>query len=618
MRVLYISQGLTVHDLRFLQAMLQQRLDVAFVRLERRPEQAPPPAGAVEFCLPDFGQVANLRRAFAWRNSIRSVARTYRPDVVHAGPIHSGSFLAATAGLQPLISMSWGSDILCGSHGIPGSWRTRFVLRRSALLLCDCQSVRQRAIQLGMPEERIVVFPWGADLRRFHPKPSLRDDVGSRPSRACSLVAARSLEPIYGPDILIEGFLQAREQAPSLKLVVLGEGSMRAALENRVRSAGADGAVRFEGLVDEARLAHHFQKADLYVSASRSDGSSVTLLQAMASGLPAIVSRIPGNLEWVTDEGNGWVFEDGDAAIPRCNHRESDRAAGPMGSDGVNEPCPCRSAKLTGARTSGCSSMPMPRQRLHRAADPRRVFALVQARMGSTRLPGKVLADIEGRPMLARVVDRALRARTLQGVVVASSRSASDDPIASSCEELGFTCFRGSDGDVLDRIYQAACEVGADVIVRITGDCPLIDPDLIDQAVGIFLAADPPWDLVANRLPEGRDFPVGLDIEVCGREVLKTAWLEATEPHQREHVLPFIYENRDRFRVYRVRHKPEYGDMRWTVDEPADLELVRRVFSHFGGSDRFSWLDVIGLFGEKPELRDINADVVHRTHRHVG
>jgi spore coat polysaccharide biosynthesis protein SpsF len=242
--------------------------------------------------------------------------------------------------------------------------------------------------------------------------------------------------------------------------------------------------------------------------------------------------------------------------------------------------------------------MPMTKQRLHSATDSRRVFAMVQARMGSTRLPGKVLADIEGRPMLARVVDRALKARTLQGVVVASSRSDSDDPIASSCEELGFTCFRGS--------------------VRITGDCPLIDPDLIDQAVGIFLAADPPWDLVANRLPEGRDFPVGLDIEVCGREALKTAWLEAAEPHQREHVLPFIYEDRDRFRVYRVRHKPGYGDMRWTVDEPADLELVRRVFSHFGGSDHFSWLDVIALFGEKPELREINADVVHRTHRHVG
>jgi len=250
--------------------------------------------------------------------------------------------------------------------------------------------------------------------------------------------------------------------------------------------------------------------------------------------------------------------------------------------------------------------------------DHKRAVAVVQARMRSQRLPGKVLADIHGRPMLARVVDRAGRAERLDAVVVATSTEAADDPIALACESMGFDCSRGSSSDVLDRVFEAARRARADVVVRITADCPLIDPGLIDQAVAVYLDANPAWDLVANRLPEGRDFPIGLDLEVCGMAPLATAWAEAVEPHQREHVLPFLYENRERFRVHRLRHQPPLGDLRWTVDEPEDLELIRRVFAHFGGRDDFSWLEVVALFELQPDLRAINAGVVHKTHRDVG
>jgi spore coat polysaccharide biosynthesis protein SpsF len=247
----------------------------------------------------------------------------------------------------------------------------------------------------------------------------------------------------------------------------------------------------------------------------------------------------------------------------------------------------------------------------------RAVIGIVQARMSSKRLPGKVLADIAGRPMLAWVVERARRADTLKTVLVATSTAEEDDPIARVCEDSGFACYRGSSGDVLDRVYCAARMEHAEAVVRITADCPLIDAGLIDQAVRIFLGSDPAWDLVANRLPEGRDFPIGLDLEVCSMAALAAAWAEATEAHQREHVLPYIYENRQRFRVYLMRHEPSHGDLRWTVDEEADLALVRRISNHFAGRDDFSWLEVLALVESEPELMAINAAVSHKSHRDV-
>jgi spore coat polysaccharide biosynthesis protein SpsF len=244
-----------------------------------------------------------------------------------------------------------------------------------------------------------------------------------------------------------------------------------------------------------------------------------------------------------------------------------------------------------------------------------RIVAIVQARMGSTRLPGKVLADIAGQPMLVREVERAQRATTLDELVVATTFERADDPVAELCASRGYACYRGHPTDVLDRCYQAAREYRADVIVRLTGDCPLIDPGVVDDTVRVFLEASPPYDLVANRLAEGRTFPIGLDTEVCSCEALEAAWREASDPYEREHVLPFIYEHRDRFRVVLYRGKEDYGHLRWTVDAPEDLEVVRRVFAHFSGRDDFTWLDVLELFREDPTLVSINANVEHRGFR---
>lgn len=247
----------------------------------------------------------------------------------------------------------------------------------------------------------------------------------------------------------------------------------------------------------------------------------------------------------------------------------------------------------------------------------KRVITIIQTRMAASRLPGKALKDIGGRAMLAWVVTRARRAETVDETIVATTVEPEDDVIAEYCEREGYLFTRGSMHDVLDRYYQAAREFEADVVVRITADCPLIDPAEIDRVVNIFLASEPPLDFAANRLPMQRTVPIGLDTEVCTFTALETAWREAREPHQREHVMPYFYENTEQFRSLHITHEPDYGHMRWTVDTPEDLELVRQIVADFDGRDDFTWQEILALFERRPELADINAQVRHKQYREV-
>jgi spore coat polysaccharide biosynthesis protein SpsF len=255
--------------------------------------------------------------------------------------------------------------------------------------------------------------------------------------------------------------------------------------------------------------------------------------------------------------------------------------------------------------------------------NPIRTIAIIQARMSSSRLPGKVLRPIAGQPMLVWCVERTRLAHKLDNVVVATTTDPSDDPLAGLCAERGYPCSRGSLYDVLDRYYQAAQAFRAEIIVRITSDCPLIDPGLIDDLVNRFTdsgsSTAPLYDFAANRLPPpwGRTYPIGLDLELCTFQGLGTAWVEAQEKHQREHVMPFFYENPERFRILHVNHSVDYGAMRWTVDTPEDLELLNQIAAHFPGRMDFSWLEVVDLFQRHPELADINAQVQHKYYRQI-
>jgi spore coat polysaccharide biosynthesis protein SpsF len=242
-----------------------------------------------------------------------------------------------------------------------------------------------------------------------------------------------------------------------------------------------------------------------------------------------------------------------------------------------------------------------------------KVVAIIQARMGSSRLPGKVLLDIAGETMLDRVVKRCQMASSIDQVIVATTEDPSDDALEHFCRGKNYIYFRGSLHDVLDRYYQAARMFQASVVVRVTADCPLIDPAVIDQVVGALFAGHPvpQWDFTTNRLPPPwkRSYPVGLDVEVCTFAALERAWKEASQAHQREHVMPYLYEQEGRFQVLVINHEPNYGHLRWTVDTPEDLALIREIYARFDGKDDFSWLEVLDLFNRDPALAEINAHV---------
>ncbi len=243
----------------------------------------------------------------------------------------------------------------------------------------------------------------------------------------------------------------------------------------------------------------------------------------------------------------------------------------------------------------------------HRSPRRARVVAIVQARMGSTRLPGKVLADLGGRTMLARVVRRAGRAARIDEVVVATSVASGDDPIVGECERLGVACVRGSEQDVLARYHQAAETCRADVLVRITADCPLIDPGVSDRVIAAFLEERP--DYASNILR--RTYPRGLDTEVMPRVTLTRAFGEASELYQRTHVTPYIYQHPERFRLLAVTGSTDRSGHRWTVDSPEDLELIRAIYQRMGGDD-FGWEDVLHLLADAPRLSDLNRHVRHK------
>jgi len=251
--------------------------------------------------------------------------------------------------------------------------------------------------------------------------------------------------------------------------------------------------------------------------------------------------------------------------------------------------------------TEGSSLCPVP------SFLPPRPFTvvLIQARMSSARLPGKVLADLAGRSMLARVVRRVRRAGLVDRVIVAASESGEDEPILAECRRLAVDCFRGSEPDVLDRFHRAAEASRAEIVVRVTADCPLIDPCVMDRTICAFLEARP--DYASNTLQ--RTYPRGLDTEVMTAAALACAWREATQPYQRVHVTPYLYGHPERFRLLSVTGEADHSSGRWTVDSPEDLQFVRAVYERLARDDEFSWRDVLELLDQEPSLADLNRHV---------
>ncbi len=231
------------------------------------------------------------------------------------------------------------------------------------------------------------------------------------------------------------------------------------------------------------------------------------------------------------------------------------------------------------------------------------ILAILQARVSSTRLPGKVLKPIMGRPMLALQVERVLQATKIDQLIIATSTDPSDDELESLCEGIHVPCYRGSLNDVLDRFYQAAQTWKPKHVVRITGDCPLIDPVVIDAVIAYYLNGD--YDYVSNTVEP--TFPDGLDIEIFRFSILEEAWKEASLPSQREHVTPFIHQHPDRYRIGNYRNTEDLSHMRWTVDEAEDFDLINRIYNELYPFDpNFRMADILNLLQQKTEWLSIN------------
>ncbi|MFZ5718289.1 MAG: cytidylyltransferase domain-containing protein [Pseudomonadota bacterium] len=221
-------------------------------------------------------------------------------------------------------------------------------------------------------------------------------------------------------------------------------------------------------------------------------------------------------------------------------------------------------------------------------------LAILQARMTSTRLPGKVLEPVLGEPMIGRQLERLARSKRLDRIMVATSTDPSDDPLAAYCEGLGHAVFRGSLGDVLDRYCGAMAQVPeADVIVRLTADCPLADWTVIDATIERLHEAGADY---ASNTPAVRTYPHGLDVEVMRREALMRAGREAKDPYEREHVTPYIHRRPETFRIASLSRSPSLAHLRWTVDFPEDLAFVREVYERlYPGNPAFTSDDVVAL-----------------------
>lgn len=241
------------------------------------------------------------------------------------------------------------------------------------------------------------------------------------------------------------------------------------------------------------------------------------------------------------------------------------------------------------------------------AANAERVGIVVQARMGSERLPGKVLQSIAGPPMLEWVLRRCLLARTADAVVLATTTNPRDDVLADHAGRLGVGVHRGSESDVLARYLGAATQASLDVIVRVTSDCPLIDPTVIDLVVAHFRAQAVAPDYTSNTWP--RSVPTGLDVEVCSRAALARAAALATAPRDREHVTLYLKEHPETFRIAPVAVTDRGLDGRWTVDEASDLAFVRAVVDALGGRIDLHWREVLDLVERRPDLVAINSKV---------
>ena len=232
------------------------------------------------------------------------------------------------------------------------------------------------------------------------------------------------------------------------------------------------------------------------------------------------------------------------------------------------------------------------------------IVAIMQARMGSTRLPGKVLIDIQGKPLLEHIVDRVKRSKLIAMTIIATTVNEKDKAIIELAENLDIPYYVGSEDDVLDRFYQTAKKYKAETIVRITSDEPFLDPEITDKVVGYYLKCKDSIDYVSNTIKP--TYPDGLDTEVFSFKALERAWREAKKPSEREHVTPYIWNHPELFRLANVENEEDLSHLRWTLDDDADLKFTQEIYARLYHGNIFLMQDILNLLAKNPWLVDIN------------
>jgi L-malate glycosyltransferase len=321
MKLLYFSRAYTTHDRRFLQKIAERLGAVYYVQLEddgvsyeNRPlpagvEKVPWAGGTKRYSTPDsfLSLLADLD----------STIETIRPDVIQAGPVLSCALLVALLGFRPLLTVSWGSDILVEADLTDwNKWAARFTLHRSDLFICDCLPVMEKAQRLApVPDERVVMFPWGIELKRYvrndTPRSSGRNALGW--GDCCVVVSTRTWDAGYSIDLVVDVFAEAYRSNPSLRLLLLGSGPVESAIRQQIKRHGLDYVVHCPGRVTEDKLVDVLLLADIYLCCTPSDGTSISLLEAMAMRLPVVAADNPGNRQWVANGINGRLARVGDA-----------------------------------------------------------------------------------------------------------------------------------------------------------------------------------------------------------------------------------------------------------------------------------------------------------------
>lgn len=334
MRVLYFSEGYSGHDYRFLSKLAQSGHETFYLRLRQSAvasETRPLPPGIMVIEWSGSRGAPNWWTAWRFLKNFKKIVATVKPDLIHAGPVQTCGFLVALSGFKPFLLMSWGSDILSEARrSLAAKWVTRFTLRRSGMVQCDCLAVRDEARRLlPMDADRFVIFPWGVDLSQFCPRPSklgLRQKLGWEKARI--IISTRSFEPIYGTEVFLDALSEVLETERAVRVVMLGAGSLEGKVREFIQRHSLHDRIHLAGRVSNELLPDYMNEADLYIATSLSDGTSVSLLEAMACGLPVLVSDLPANREWVQLGVNGWLAKKGDtralaAEIRRALSEES-------------------------------------------------------------------------------------------------------------------------------------------------------------------------------------------------------------------------------------------------------------------------------------------------------